>query len=179
MPLPGEQLRRRRARDALERDRNLLEGALSSRLRRGLARGGVLPSSEAESRSRGCATLERGVSSPEGATGLRGGEFVSGRCRTPRAKRSSARGWLGRLCGGPWVRGFVSRVCLGSFAFVCYGFKRVLPGCLGDPYGCPRHNSPVTTIRVTLRKHSPVPRHHVTPEMFSQVFLTFEFNTTC
>jgi hypothetical protein len=28
-------------------------------------------------------------------------------------------------------------VCLGSFAFVFYEFKRVPPGCLGDPSGCP------------------------------------------
>jgi hypothetical protein len=52
---------------------------------------------------------------------------------------SSARGWLGRLLDGPWVRGFVLGACLGSFAFIFYEFKRVSPGCLGDPYGCPRH----------------------------------------
>jgi hypothetical protein len=42
------------ARDALERDGDLIEGAFGSRSRRGLARGGggVQPSSEAESRSR-------------------------------------------------------------------------------------------------------------------------------
>jgi hypothetical protein len=33
--------------------------------------------------------------------------------------------------------GFVLRVRLGSFAFVFYEFKRVSPGCLGDPHGCP------------------------------------------
>jgi hypothetical protein len=60
------------------------------------------------------------------------------RHRTPRAKRSSARGWLGRLPGGPWARRFISRVFLGSFAFVFYEGKRVFPICLGDPYGCPR-----------------------------------------
>jgi hypothetical protein len=30
------------------------------------------------------------------------------------------------------------RVFLGSFAFVLYEDKRVFPGYLGDPYGCPR-----------------------------------------
>jgi hypothetical protein len=62
------------------------------------------------------------------------------RHRAPRAKRSSARGWLGRLSSGPWARGFISRVFLGSFAFVFYEGKRVFLGCLGDPYGCPRQD---------------------------------------
>jgi hypothetical protein len=29
-------------------------------------------------------------------------------------------------------------MCLGLFAFVFDEFKRVSPGCLGDPHGCPR-----------------------------------------
>jgi hypothetical protein len=144
MPLLGEQVWRRRARDALERDGNSPEGALGSRSRPGLdrdraslegasgprarrnpARGGVRPSSEAEPHPRGRLALERG-------------EVVPVRRRTPRAKRNSARGWPGRLSGGPWVHGFVLRVFLGSLAFVFYEFKRVFPGCLGDPHGCPR-----------------------------------------
>jgi hypothetical protein len=44
---------------------------------------------------------------------------------------------MGRLFNGPRVCGFVLCVCLGSFAFIFYEFKRVSPGCLGDP-GCPR-----------------------------------------
>jgi hypothetical protein len=40
MPLPEEQVWRRRARDALERDGSSLEGALGSRSRRGLMRWG-------------------------------------------------------------------------------------------------------------------------------------------
>jgi hypothetical protein len=40
------------ARDALDRDGNSLEGAFGPRSRRGLMRGGVQPSSEAEYRSR-------------------------------------------------------------------------------------------------------------------------------
>jgi hypothetical protein len=71
MLLPGEQVWRRRAHDALERDGNLLEGALDSRSRWGLARGGVQPPSEAESHLRGRPTLERGGTLPEGATGPR------------------------------------------------------------------------------------------------------------
>jgi hypothetical protein len=35
-------------------------------------------------------------------------------------------------------RGFVLPMRLGSFAFIFYEFKRVSPGCLGDPHGCPR-----------------------------------------
>jgi hypothetical protein len=49
----GGQLRRRRARDTLERDGTSLEGALVSRSRQGLARGGVQPPSEAELHPRG------------------------------------------------------------------------------------------------------------------------------
>jgi hypothetical protein len=40
MPLPEEQVWRRRVRDALEQDGNSLEGVLGSQSRRGLARGG-------------------------------------------------------------------------------------------------------------------------------------------
>jgi hypothetical protein len=65
MPLSGEHVWRRRAREVLERGGTSLEGAFSSRSRRDLARGGVQPPSEAESRSRGRLTPERGVP-PEG-----------------------------------------------------------------------------------------------------------------
>jgi hypothetical protein len=51
--LSGEHVWRRRACEVLERDGTSLEGAFSSRSRRDLARGGVQPPSEAESRSRG------------------------------------------------------------------------------------------------------------------------------
>jgi hypothetical protein len=105
--------------------RSSSEAAFSSRSRLELARGGVQPPSEAESHPRGRLALERGGVLPS-------------RHRAPRAKRSSARGWLGRLCGGPWAREFILRVFLGSFAFVFYEGKWVFPGCLGDPYGCPR-----------------------------------------
>jgi hypothetical protein len=102
------------------------EGASSPRARRSPARGGVRPSSETEPHSRGRPTHERG-------------RFVPGRRRSPRAERGSARGWLGQLFDGPWVRGFVLRVRLDSFVFIFYEFKRVSPGCLGDPHGYPRH----------------------------------------
>jgi hypothetical protein len=117
-----------RGRSALDRDGASLEGASGPRERRNPARGSVQPSSEAEPHPRGRPVLERG-------------DVVPVRRRTPRAKRSSARGWLGQLSGGPWVRGFVLRVCLGSFVFVFYEFKRVFPGCLGDAHGCPRQMS--------------------------------------
>jgi hypothetical protein len=115
-----------RGRSAFDRDGASLEGVLGSRSRWNPARGVVQPPSEAEPHLRGRPTLERG-------------EVVSVRRRTPREKRSSARGCLGRLSGGPWVHGFVLRVCLGLFAFVFYGCKRVFSGHLGDPHGCPRH----------------------------------------
>jgi hypothetical protein len=68
MPLPEEQVWGRRARDALERDGNPLEGALGSRSRRGLARGGR-PAPE-----RGGVPLE-GASDPRARRNLtRGGD---------------------------------------------------------------------------------------------------------
>jgi hypothetical protein len=96
-----------RGRSALDRDGASLEGASSPRARRNPARGGDRSSSEAEPHPRGRPALDR--------SGV-----VPMRRRTPRAKRSSARGWLGRLFGGPWARGFVLRVFLGSFAFVFF-----------------------------------------------------------
>jgi hypothetical protein len=134
MPLSGEQVWRWRAREVLERDGISLEGAFSSRSRRDLARGGVQPPSEAEPQPRGRPTLERGKVLPVWH-------------RAPRAKWSSARGWLGRLSGGPWARGFILRVFLDSFAFVFYEGKLVFPSYLGDPYGCPRQMPSKYTIK--------------------------------
>jgi hypothetical protein len=67
IPLSGEQVWRRRARDVLERDGNSLEGAFSSRSRRDLARGGVQLSIETGPRSRGRPAPERGGILLEGA----------------------------------------------------------------------------------------------------------------
>jgi hypothetical protein len=113
-----------RGRSALDRDGASLEGAFSPRARRNPARGGDWPSSEAEPHPRGQPALERGG-------------VVPVRHRAPRTKQSSTRGWLGRSSGGSWARGFILRVFLGSLAFVFYECKRVFPGCLGDPCGCP------------------------------------------
>jgi hypothetical protein len=116
---------RSRRRSALNRDGTPLEGASSPRARFrarwNLARGGAQPPSEAEPHLMGRPALERGA-------------VLSVRHRAPRAKRSSARGWLGRLSGGPWARGFILRVFLGSVAFVFYEGKRVFLSCLGDPW---------------------------------------------
>jgi hypothetical protein len=96
---------RLRGRSALDRDGASREG-------------GVQPPSEAESRSGGRLTLERDETSPEGATVPRG-EVVLGWRRAPRAEWSSARGWLGRFSGGPWV-------CFArAFRFVCVCLLRV------------------------------------------------------
>jgi hypothetical protein len=92
---------------ALERDGASLEGASSPRVRRNPTRGGVRLSIKTEPHPRGRPALERG-------------EVVPMRCRTPRAKRISARGWLGRSSGGLWVHGFVLRV----FRLVCVCFLR-------------------------------------------------------
>jgi hypothetical protein len=76
-----------------ERGRTSLEGASGPRARQNLTRGGDRPSSEAEPHPWGRPALERG-------------EVVPVQRRTPRAERSSARRWLGRLpwwVVGPWV----------------------------------------------------------------------------
>jgi hypothetical protein len=110
---------RSRGRLALDRGR-----ASRERGRPALERGGVPPSSETEPLSRGRPTHERGG-------------FVPGWRRTPRVERGSAQGWLGRLFDGPWARGFVLRVCLGSFACIFYEFKRVSLDCLGPSWLSP------------------------------------------
>jgi hypothetical protein len=98
----------------------------------------VIPSSETEIRSRGRSTLDRdrtslegrpaperggipleGVPNPRARRNLtRGGyqptseaKLLPGRHCHPRAKRSSVRGWLGRLSGGPRAREFALRIC--------------------------------------------------------------------
>jgi hypothetical protein len=111
------------ARDALERDGNPLEGALSSRSRRDLARGGVQPPSEAESRSKGAQPSSEAEPHPRGRPALERGEVLPVRHRHPRAKRSSARGCPGHLSGEPRAREFILRVLLGSFMF--YFLRRV------------------------------------------------------
>jgi hypothetical protein len=78
----------RRDHEALERGGTSPEGATVPRARRNLTRVGAQPSSEAEPHPRGRPALEQGGS-------------LLVQCRTPRAKRSSARGWPGRLSGGP------------------------------------------------------------------------------
>jgi hypothetical protein len=97
----------------------------------GLNRGGARPSSEAEPRPRGRLALGRGG-------------VLLARCCAPRAKRSFARGCLGRLFW--WAAGatkVVITLCVfWACKFVCvhvfYGRKWVSPDSLGDPYGCPR-----------------------------------------
>jgi hypothetical protein len=142
----GEQVRGWRDRKRLKRGGASPAGASSPRARRRLTRGGVQPSSEAEPHSRGRPPLERG-----------GVSLV--RCCAPRAKRSFARGWpgLAALVGrwGRQVRGPLplGHECVFVFCeFVCIICERngVSPGCLGDPYGCPRqqdhHRDPTSTL---------------------------------
>jgi hypothetical protein len=129
-----------RGRSALDRAGTSLEG-------------GAQPPSEAESRARGRPAPERGGTSPEGVTNPQARRSFTSAAPCPSSEAGSARGWLGRLLGGPWARGFISRVFLGSFAFVFYEDKRVFPGCLGDPYGCPRQSS--SSSRSTARLQLP------------------------
>jgi hypothetical protein len=106
--------------------------------------GGVQPPSEAEFRSRGRPTLERDRTSLEGATDPRARRNCTGATSYP----SSGAEFRPKVAGpvvcravGPWV--YFVRV----FRLVCvyffYEFKRVPPGCLGDPHGCPRHHYPM------------------------------------
>jgi hypothetical protein len=127
------------ARDALERDRSSLEGVFGSRSRRGLARGVRPPPERGGFPLEGRPTLERGRTSIEGATDPRVRQMCIGAALYPSSRvefRPRVAGPIVCRAVGPRVR-FV-RV----FRFVCvcfYEFKRVSPGCLGDPYGCPRH----------------------------------------
>jgi hypothetical protein len=89
-------------------------------------------------RSRGCPAPEQGGTSPEGATSPRARwSFTSAVPCT--SSEAEFRPTVARLtvwwAAGPWV--YHTRV-LGSLVFVFYEGKRVFPGCLGDPYGCPR-----------------------------------------
>jgi hypothetical protein len=94
-----------------------------------LARGGVEPSSEAD--------LTRwGVEASSGAGFARG-------CVYPSSGADLTRG---ASAVPPWWAAGATRVvsvscALGSWVSPCFaffaGFKRVSPGYLGDPYGCP------------------------------------------
>jgi hypothetical protein len=144
-PPVGKQVWRRRARDVLERDGNSLEGGVQLSIETGpRSRGGVQPPSEAESRSRGRPAPERGGVLPV-------------RHRAPRAKRGSARGWLGRLFGGSWpvglsyacflvrLRLFFSKVS--GFSLVVYGTLMAVPDKNGE-YCCVVYPSvPIYTSR--------------------------------
>jgi hypothetical protein len=101
---------RSRGRLALDRDRTSLEGGPSPARCGNSAVGGDQPSSEAEPLPRGDRPLREVEPHLRGRPALERGEVVLVRRRTPRAERSSARGWLGRSSGGPWVCGFVLRV---------------------------------------------------------------------
>jgi hypothetical protein len=84
----------------LERGGTSLEGRLAPERGGTSLEGGDQPSSEAKPHSRGRPALKRGGGLPV-------------HWRAPRAKQSSARGWLGRLSGGPlgppvlWSREFI------------------------------------------------------------------------
>jgi hypothetical protein len=111
------------------------------RARRSFARGGIQPSSEAESHTTVRVALERGGVSYKGARG-------------PRARRGPARGGVGASCLlGHWR--YPGRGCVrcnwplvSSFMLFCYFAKYwVFPGLLGDPYGCPRQEPIATRYR--------------------------------
>jgi hypothetical protein len=153
MPLPEEQVWRWRARDALERDGDSLEGALGSRSRQSLARGRRPAPERGGVPLEGRPTLERDGTSPEGKTGPRARRSCTGVAPCP-SSGAEFRPTVARpivwWVVGPWI--CFARV----FRFVCvcffYEFKWVFPGCLGDPHGCPRHTPCATSRRATPRR---------------------------
>jgi hypothetical protein len=122
----------------------LSETGPRSRGRLALDRGGA-------SRERGCPAPERGRLPLEGhptlerdGTSLEGGDrptseadlyWVALYPSSGAEFRPRVAGPIVRRAVRPWV---CLCVCLGSFLFIFYEFKRVSPGCLGDPYDCPR-----------------------------------------
>jgi hypothetical protein len=124
-------------------------------LRSGSRYGGGEPvrtSCEAEPRPRGRPALERGGTSPEGVSiprlrrslvsaVLRLSSEAEFRPKVAGADYSG--GALGPL--GPWApaaglwSSWACIIVVGSFVFVICKRKWGSPGCLGDPYGCPRH----------------------------------------
>jgi hypothetical protein len=152
MPLPGEQVWGQRPAMPSSETKTRSRGCLVPDRDGASREGGVQPSSEAESRSRVVRPSSETDPHSRGRSTHERGGFVQRRRCTPRAERSSARGWLGRSSDGPWARGFVLCMCLGLFAFVFYEFKRVSPGCLGDPYGCPRHMVRASSIEAASNR---------------------------
>jgi hypothetical protein len=94
-------------------------GVFSSRSRQDLARGGVQPSGEAESRSRGRPTLEQGGTSPEGETGPRARRSFTS-AASPPSSEAEFRPRVSRppvwWAVGPWV--YLTRVF--GFVHVCF-----------------------------------------------------------
>jgi hypothetical protein len=119
---------RPRGRQALERGGDWPEGASCPRVRRRLARGGVTPSSEAETLRRGARSSSETEIRPRGTAADR----LVGRC-----------GFLGREPSFVLGCSYAERVCdLRACGYVCLCFiifrKGRLPRLLGDPYGCPQ-----------------------------------------
>jgi hypothetical protein len=121
----SETVIRSRGRSALDRDGTSLEGASSPRARQNPARRGAQPWSEVEPHPRGRPALERG-------------EVLPVRHCHPRAKRSSARGRQAACLAGRGPVSLSYACCKVRSCFIFYEGKWVSPGCLGDPYGCPR-----------------------------------------
>jgi hypothetical protein len=112
---------RSRERSALDRDEASREG-------------GIQPPSKAESRSWVVRPSSETEPHPKERLALEAKLYWGGAVPLKRSGVSPEDGWAVFLVGC----GFVLRVRLGLFAFVFYEFKRVSPGCLGDPHGCPR-----------------------------------------
>jgi hypothetical protein len=106
----------------------------------GPARGGTQPSSEADP-ARG------GVKASSEADPARGSVYPSSEANLTRGA-SAALHWRAAGPPGSWlccvcVLGVQVDLCFAFFA----GFKRVCPGYLGDPYGCPRQDDPTPWSR--------------------------------
>jgi hypothetical protein len=113
-------------------------GARPSTEARPRVRGGVHPPSEAESCSRVVRPSSKTEPRSRGRqTHGRGGLYQGIAVPLERSGVPLEGGCADCLTGRGSVGSFV-RVFRFVFVFVFYEFKRVPPGCLGDPYGCPR-----------------------------------------
>jgi hypothetical protein len=118
----------------------LARGVPVSRAMCKLTRGGVRPSSEAETCPRGCQALKQGGDSAAQRWALkRDGDSPEGYCDRPFGGPLRLLGPWALLCFGPRPREAFFVVC-GLFVLPLTIFREgCFPRLLEDPYGCPRY----------------------------------------